>query len=120
MIVAEACCLLLKRKEDIHPEKGKSMAEKPTSPGQPEMKFSFWRFLVWGTILTILFFYIFGSFSVKERIAIPYSVFNSSCGMCSKEVVFRRRPWKFRGELCWSDSISTHILHSDASLDDAD
>ena len=52
------------------------MAENRTVQNkQPEMNFSFWRFLIWGTILTILFSYIFGSFSVKDRVTIPYSVF---------------------------------------------
>lgn len=115
--------MLLKRKEDIHPEKGKSMAEKPTSPGQPEMKFSFWRFLVWGTILTILFFYIFGSFSVKERIAIPYSVFKQQLRDGNvKEVVFRGREvlGNFEGNYVGADSISyAYFSTVMPSLDDA-
>ena len=46
-----------------------------TKQKQPEMKFSFWRFLMWGIILTVLFTYLFGSFSSQSRVTIPYSVF---------------------------------------------
>ncbi|MDG5814063.1 ATP-dependent zinc metalloprotease FtsH [Chitinispirillales bacterium ANBcel5] len=47
--------------------------------GEPgtQGKFVMWRFLMWAAILTILFSYIFGSFTSEQRVSIPYSEFKN-------------------------------------------
>ncbi|NLG19303.1 MAG: ATP-dependent zinc metalloprotease FtsH [Fibrobacter sp.] len=86
------------------------MAENRTVQNkQPEMNFSFWRFLIWGTILTILFSYIFGSFSVKDRVVIPYSVFKEQVRDGNiGEVMFKGNEilGNFKGKYTGADSVS--------------
>jgi cell division protease FtsH len=50
------------------------MAEKNVENRQLAGSFSIWRFLLWGSILTVLFYYLFGN-PVHEKIALPYSAF---------------------------------------------
>src|SRR5690554_7275331 len=55
-----------------------SMASDDNITGQkrqPEMKFSIWRFIMWGFILTVIFSYFFGSYNARNRVMLPYSVF---------------------------------------------
>lgn len=53
------------------------MAEKNVeSKQQLAGSFSIWRFLMWGTILTVLFYFLFGN-PVHERVTLPYSTFKS-------------------------------------------
>ncbi|NLD99646.1 MAG: ATP-dependent zinc metalloprotease FtsH [Fibrobacter sp.] len=64
--------------------------QSDTKEKAPEFKFSFWRFLMWGTILTILFIYLFGSFSIKNSTTIAYSAFKEQLRLNNiSEVLFK-------------------------------
>lgn len=47
----------------------------PEHPKPVESKFTIWRFLLWGLILTILFSYFFSTVAPASQIILPYSVF---------------------------------------------
>ncbi|MDO5577070.1 MAG: ATP-dependent zinc metalloprotease FtsH, partial [Fibrobacter sp.] len=57
---------------------------------QPEVKFSIWRFLLWGFVLTILFSYFVGSYNESNRVMLPYSTFKQQVTMGNiSEVKFK-------------------------------